>query len=508
MKQRHFLILLPIICLIMSLLPVTAAAQAKNTEDLEQAIIDSCTYDQNVDIAQYGLTEQALEELFYSLEASGRLPWYAGDTFSYYYDEYTGLVLEFEPEPLDEASFDRTLYEQRVAEVLEECVLEGMNQWQIALSLHDYLVANTIYDESLTIRTGYDLLIKGTTVCSGYAALYQDLMNRAGIPCISVTSEPMEHVWNLVCIDGQWYHVDVTWDDPSPDTYGLVSHKYFLVTDAEISAGDDPHYDWETDITCTDSRFSEAYWRDVCSRICFTSSQTCYLLRENDWTNCIYRRDESTGEETVLYEDEESYVDIGYGNYTYEHRGLSCWNGRLYFCTLDQVLSMNPDGSGVRSEYRYDIRGNSKFLHSCFVTKDTAYLTVADHEGNTSPFTVKLADSGYHVHSYTETLHTPTCLEPGFTVSVCACGITCRSDVTAPKGHTWQQRDTKAATFFSVGFSDEECTECGHTATRELPRINLLKWLRENHTIVIAVIAVVSSLISASARSRKKKVQF
>ena len=90
MKQRHFLILLLIICLIMSLLPVTAAAQAKNIEDLEQAIIDSCTYDQNVDIAQYGLTEQALEELFYSLEASGRLPWYAGDTFSYYYDEYTG----------------------------------------------------------------------------------------------------------------------------------------------------------------------------------------------------------------------------------------------------------------------------------------------------------------------------------------------------------------------------------------------------------------------------------
>ena len=46
------------------------------------------------------------------------------------------------------------------------------------------------------------------------------------------------HQWNMVCIDGTWYHVDVTWDDPTPDqgTHGEVSREHFLRSDDSMRA--------------------------------------------------------------------------------------------------------------------------------------------------------------------------------------------------------------------------------------------------------------------------------
>lgn len=491
---------------ILAVLPLSVSAQQTHTEALEQVIIDSCLYDRTADLSEYDLTEDELETLFYSLKDTGRLPWYTGASYSFSYIEDTGVVVDFTPDNLDETAYDRTVYEQRVAEVLDACVFEGMSQTQIALSVHDYLVANTVYDESLTVRTGYELLVKGTTVCSGYTELYQDLLNRAGVPCVSVTSEPMEHTWNLVCIGGQWYHVDVTWDDPTPDAYGLVSHEYFLLTDAEIAAGEEPHYDWVTDITCTDTRFQDAYWRDISSGIWFESSEVSYLLREKDWSNYIYQRNEATGEETTLYAEDEPYVDIGHGDYSYTHLGLSYWNGRLYFASLDKVLSIDPHSREVRTEYRYDAQGNGRFLYGCFVTGDTAYLSLAEHDGETAAYTAKLTDSGSHVHSYTEAVQAPTCEEAGFTTSSCACGISCKSDTVAPTGHSYRQTEGRDATLFADGFSTEVCDVCSHTVTRELPQLDAMAFLRENLRLILAIVLAVVVLVSRIAR-RNRKVQ-
>jgi len=268
---------------IMAVLPVFmclhSPVYATELTDAEKQVIEACTYGENTDLSEFNLTELELEELFYDLRYAGKLPWYVMDSYSYSYDEATGMIYELKPDYSSKADYNRELYEQRIAEVLDACVLEGMEDWQIALSIHDYLIANCIYDEKLELRTGYDLLLKGSTVCSGYTDLYQDLLNRVGIPCVSVISDPMEHTWNLVQIGGQWYHVDLTWDDPTPDHYGYVSHQNFLVDDETIRGGEKPHYDWETDITCTDTRFDDAFFRDVESAIIYQDSNTCYLMR-------------------------------------------------------------------------------------------------------------------------------------------------------------------------------------------------------------------------------------
>lgn len=502
MKHKLLIISFLIASMILSLLPVSASAA---DESAQQQLIDSCAYGQKTDVSAYDLTEAELESLFYQLLYEGRLPWYTSNTYTYYYDESTGQVLEFQPELLDKSRYDRMQYEQKIAEVLNACVLEGMEQWQIALAVHDYLIANCVYDESLKLNTGYDLLVSGSTICAGYAALYQDLLLRAGIPCVQVESDPMEHVWNLVQLDGQWYHVDVTWDDPSPDTKGYVGHEYFLLTDEQISAGDDPHHDWETDITCTDTRYSDAFWTNIYSQILFTDANTCYYIRDKEYLNSVYRRDVASGKEKRLYKEKDTSINIGYGNYIYLHTGLSLWNNRLWFCTMDKVYSMALSGKDVRREYAYNARSEGRFLAGCHVANDKIELSASDHDGNTNVSTQALEASGVHVHNYTQSVTTPTCTEPGYTVSACPCGITAKGDVTAATGHDMQETSHKTATIFSDGHTQTQCSICGETEFTVLPQIDLAQWASENIRLVVALCMVLIGSISSAIKNRKRK---
>ncbi|MCM1258908.1 MAG: hypothetical protein NC307_13775 [Roseburia sp.] len=125
-------------------------------------------------------------------------------------------------------------------------VKPGMNDLQKMIALHDYLVINCEYDkknaDAGTIPwqsdEAYGALVKRTAVCGGYALAYQYLLNIVGIKCYEVigyvNSSPKLHAWNLVELDGKWYHTDVTWDDPTPDSLGEVSHAYMLKSDADM----------------------------------------------------------------------------------------------------------------------------------------------------------------------------------------------------------------------------------------------------------------------------------
>ena len=467
--------------------------QAEDTESLEDVIIECCIYNISADISRFQVTREELDQLFKKLEATGKLPWYTHPTYYCNYDTDTDIAISFDPTHL---TFDQTLYEQKVADILDKCVMEGMEDWQIALSIHDYLAANAAYDETLATRTGYHLLVEGHSVCTGYTEAYQDLLNRAGIPCISVTSDPMKHIWNLVNIGGNWYHVDLTWADPTSDIYGQVDHTYFLVTDEEIAGGEEPHHDWVTDITCTDTRFSDAFWRGITSQICYTDADTCYFIREKDWNNHIYKRQESTDQETRLYNDKRTYINIGHGEYCYAHTGLSLWNGRLYFCSMQEVISILPDGTDRQTVLRYDTKANKKFLGGCFVKNDTVYLSLRDHEGNTTSQEESLASSGYHTHDFTQTVTAPTCAKTGITRSVCSCGLECTSNPTAATGHSYVRTETKEFTLFEDGYTVDTCSGCGGTITESIPRPAILSFLLPT-TLLYAGLTVAGGVIGA-----------
>jgi len=80
----------------------------------------------------------------------------------------------------------------------------------------------------------YGPLIQGKGVCLGYAETFRLLMDMAGIECITVTGAAFmsreNHAWNMVKLDGEWYCVDVTWDDTEGGNY-----DYFNKTDQDYA---------------------------------------------------------------------------------------------------------------------------------------------------------------------------------------------------------------------------------------------------------------------------------
>ena len=89
--------------------------------------------------------------------------------------------------------------------------------------VHNYLIDTVEYDVNAGtgIRDIYGTLINQKAVCEGYAKAFKYIMDELEIPCILVCGTATNsvgvtenHAWNYVQIDGVWYAVDVTWDDP------------------------------------------------------------------------------------------------------------------------------------------------------------------------------------------------------------------------------------------------------------------------------------------------------
>ena len=68
------------------------------------------------------------------------------------------------------------------------------------------------------LRTAY-ALVTHEGVCEGYARSFQYILNELNIPCVLIhgvqtSGEPEAHMWCAVRLNGEWYVVDPTWDDP------------------------------------------------------------------------------------------------------------------------------------------------------------------------------------------------------------------------------------------------------------------------------------------------------
>lgn len=109
--------------------------------------------------------------------------------------------------------------------ILEECLTEGMSDYEKEVALYRWICTNVNYDWTHqdpsveTPRESFEplgALVNKTAVCLGYASGFQLLMDMAGVECITVTGAAFQsrenHAWNMVRLNGQWYCTDATWD--------------------------------------------------------------------------------------------------------------------------------------------------------------------------------------------------------------------------------------------------------------------------------------------------------
>ena len=128
--------------------------------------------------------------------------------------------------------------ERQTTGILQKILNPGMNEHQKVKTIHDYIVANVAYDLDRKEHSAYAALAKGRAVCQGYALLLHKMLNKTGIKTriISGQAGGEKHVWNLVNLNNNWYHIDATWNDPVPDIPNRVNHNFYLRTDEQMSA--------------------------------------------------------------------------------------------------------------------------------------------------------------------------------------------------------------------------------------------------------------------------------
>lgn len=157
----------------------------------------------------------------------------------------------------------RAEYESLLDEVCA-IVPENASDYEKLLLLNGYLASNYCYDErvydSATAADAnfdaYSFLKEKTAVCQGYTLAMIALADRFGIQCDAATSPAMNHTWNYVNLNGNWYHLDVTHNDPTPDIPGRVMYSKFLRSDAGMTALGASG--WTALYDCTDTSYDAA----------------------------------------------------------------------------------------------------------------------------------------------------------------------------------------------------------------------------------------------------------
>lgn len=233
-----------------------------------------------------------------------------------------------------------------------------MSAEEKALAIHDYLIYNYEYDyddyQAGTLpkdsyRSG-GLLMKGTGVCQAYAYSYKYIMNMLGIECHVTGSEEMNHAWNIINIDGAYYHVDCTWDDPIYDRLGMVGHTYFLLSDQKIQEGNSPHTGWDLkNLSCNNTKFDNAYWQGVETQIVMDNQYVYYIA-----DGAICKRNIADQSVEKLKNLGRWYVWNSSSYWLEAYSGLFMFDGDLYYNTSTEIRKISIDGTNDELVYAPD----------------------------------------------------------------------------------------------------------------------------------------------------------
>lgn len=160
------------------------------------------------------------------------------------FSEYSILELEYLTASDAEIEIKDQELENAIDKLLERCITDDMSDFEKELAIHDALAENVEYYKYEDINeipcikhTAYGALVEKQAVCDGYSKAFKILLDRVGIENIIIhgSTENVAHAWNLVKLDDDYYHVDVTSDKVEEKGKKYVVHTYFNINDEQLS---------------------------------------------------------------------------------------------------------------------------------------------------------------------------------------------------------------------------------------------------------------------------------
>lgn len=317
----------------------------------------------SIDVRGYGITASNVSSVIWSVVNNYPELYYV-KSFSYYMLDgtVTSIVPKYAFTEAEITSMNAEIAAE-VSKIDRAIDTKGMSDLEIALAYHDYLAADIVYDNSNylagtlpdTVYNIYGAFVKKKAVCQGYAEAFLYLMNRKQIPCGIATSSAANHAWNVIYLDGKWYHMDATWDDPVWDNLGRVSHSYFMISDSTLIAGDSKKADYVTNVPsgytyakALDSAYENGFWKN-CGTYMYPYQGNWYYLEaiktgtSSSGTDAytkyqLVKYQYANGAKTVIRGPETAkwYASSG-GYYTNQYGRLAGQAGTIYYSTPSTI---------------------------------------------------------------------------------------------------------------------------------------------------------------------------
>ena len=145
--------------------------------------------------------------------------------------------------------------QQKTKEIQKDVIQDEQDPEKMIKLIHDYIINNSRYDsdrsDQKTVKyqsdTAYGNLIQGYGICGGYADSMKLFLDLYQIPNYKIASE--NHVWNLVKVNDQWLHLDLTWDDPIvTNGKDVLEYNFFLITTQELQELQTNQHNFDTAI--------------------------------------------------------------------------------------------------------------------------------------------------------------------------------------------------------------------------------------------------------------------
>ena len=495
------------------------AASLASTYDataLEKLIVEGIkAWQTSIDVSELGLTRDDINNGAVRSIINSH-PEFISLSGGYTYWTSGSSITKIEFTYLTNAREEQQKLDAAINELNSRVDISGMTDEEIVLAYHEYLTSTVAYAYAAYLQGSlggaheydmYGALVNHSSVCQGYAETMFYLLKKAGLSCAIASSQNINHAWNIVKVNGKWYHVDATWDDPVWDMPGRSNHDYFLVsfdtmnkntlvnhtkdrTDMVVSAQWGDTYSSAIDTTYESGKFwngvnkvilyKDGYWYSIGSG----ASDTGYQINKYQY---------STGTNKVIYSGTAKWTAPSGGYYPGVYGSIYLHGNSLYFTTPDSLKKIDLISAAaspveilnIRTKYNSASGSNlyafgeqyGKVVYfiadtpNLKQTKDTSDST--KYNKNYEEYTLDICishnwDAGVIVTAPTyknEGTKKYTCTNCGETKTETIAKLVCTE-------HVWDAGVVVTApTYTSTGTKKYTCENCGETKTETIAKL-------------------------------------
>lgn len=346
---------------------------------------DAC--EQSCDLASFQIPKDDMSQIYFETLNKNPKYFYVSGRFSMSIDQTTNSIsrvnITYNITDPEEIQTKKAEYEAAVSKIIANAQ-DSWSDAEKALYINDYLARNCSYDNSLQNHSAYDALVTQSAVCEGYALAFLELSQRLELQCEMVSSEQLNHAWNLVKIDDSYYHVDVTWNDPVEDRIGRAMHHYFLKSTDYFksykSSSGNGHQadDWVitgniSETASSDKSFDEVAWNSSHTGFDYIggawygfdgSDSICKYIWEND-THSFQK-----AEELVKITEQWPAENGGYWDGKFVGTGTA--NGIFYYSDLNTIYELDLNTKDKTTVYTLteEQKANNNAIYGMHITPE------------------------------------------------------------------------------------------------------------------------------------------